>query len=250
MKMNIECVICFQKQALRALKDTEDINLKQRVLKSVMKMLLEEDWTKTPPELANKVYKIVKDLSGIEDPYKDLKQKSNESILRIYKKLEEECLDSPNPIQHALKLAVAGNIMDFGAIENFDVHNTIEKVMNTKFAYDYSEELINKLQQSKSMLYFADNSGEIVFDKLLLSLILDKYPNLKITFVVKAEPIINDATMEDVNQISFNNLSNIKFKTLGNLLNLNSTSRKSDEVRKWIDDHDIVIAKGQGNYEG
>lgn len=248
--MNIDCVICFQKQALRALKDIDDVNLKQEVLRGVMKMLLDEDWTKTPPELAGKVYKIVNDMSGIEDPYKELKNKSNETILKMFDKLHAECLNSPNPIHHAMKLAVAGNIMDFGAIANFDVHTTIEKVIDANFAYDFSNELMKKLETAKNLLYFADNSGEIVFDKLLLKLILDKYPNMKITFVVKAGPIINDATIEDVDQISLKHLKNVTCKTLGNAIYSNSPSRESREVEKWIKNHDVVIAKGQGNYEG
>lgn len=250
MKMNIDCVICFQKQALRALKDIEDVNLKQEVLRNVMKMLLEEDWTKTPPELAGKVYKIVNDISGIKDPYKKLKKKSNEAILKIYDELYDECLNSPDPIHHAMKLAVAGNIMDFGAKEDFDVHAMIQKVINAEFAYDFSNELIKKLDKAKNILYFADNSGEIVFDKLLLKFILEKYPKMKITFVVKADPIINDATMEDIDQISLKELENMEFNTLGSAIYSNAPSRESNEVEKWIQNHDIVIAKGQGNYEG
>ena len=250
MKMNIDCVICFQKQALRALKNIDDMDLKQRVLKAIMKMLLNEDWTKTPPELAGKVYKIVKDISKIQDPYEMLKKKSNEIILKMYDKLKDECLGAPNPIKHALKLAVAGNIMDFGATESFNVYETIEKVVNAEFAYDFSDKLIEKLENAENILYFADNSGEIVFDKLLLTLILRKYPNKRIIFVVKAGPIINDATMDDVEKISLRKLPNIEFRTIGNLIHSDSPDRNSEEVRKWILENDIVIAKGQGNYEG
>ena len=250
MKMNIDCIICFQKQALRALKDVSDVKVKERVLRDVMAMLLGENWTLTPPELAGKVYKIVRDVSGIEDPYKELKRKSNEIILKMYDKLKMECNNSTNPILHALKLAVAGNIMDFGATEKFDVHSTIDRVINAEFAHDFSNKLEKDLEKANTILYFADNSGEIVFDKLLLELILEKYPNKKITFVVKAGAIINDATMEDVEQISLKEIPNISFRIIGNALYSSSPSRDSNEVKKWITDHDIVFAKGQGNYEG
>ncbi|MBD3228007.1 MAG: DUF89 family protein [Candidatus Lokiarchaeota archaeon] len=250
MNMNIDCVICFQKQALRALKDIEDIKVKEKVLRSVMEMLLTQEWTKTPPELAGEVYRVVKGISGIEDPYKELKIKSNEIILDMYDDLKEESLNSEDPIQHALRLAVAGNIMDFGASEDFDVNETLERVVNADFAYDYSDNLKEKLGTAESILYFADNSGEIVLDKLLLELILKKYDIKKITFVVKAGPIINDATMNDINQITISDLPNITFKTIGNALYHESPSRTSEEVKKWIYEHDIVIAKGQGNYEG
>jgi len=249
--MNIDCVICFQKQALRALKDSNDMKLKEKVLRNVMKMLLNEDWTKTPPELAGNVYKIVKDISGIEDPYKELKWKSNEIILGMYDELKDKCLNTPDPIQHALKLSVAGNIMDIGAADAFDVHATIDKVVNAEFTHDFSKKLKMDLEKATSILYFADNSGEIVFDKLLLELILKKYPNKKITFIVKAGPIINDATMEDIEQISLRDLpTEIKFKKIGNVLYSDSPARHSKEVENWITNHDMVIAKGQGNYEG
>lgn len=251
--MNIDCVICFQRQALRALKGIDDPKVTERVLRSVMQFLLnEQDWTKTPPELAGEVYKIVKNITGIEDPYEDLKRKSNDLILDMYDELKKECKNSPDPIQHALKLAVAGNIMDIGAADSFDIHKTIDRVLKTDFAYDFSDKLKNDLKITESILYFADNSGEIVFDKLLLELLLEKYPNIKkITFVVKGGPIINDATLDDVDQISLRKIKKIEIKTIGNALYIDSPNRFSDEVKNWIlQNHDLVIAKGQGNYEG
>ncbi|MHA1752879.1 MAG: damage-control phosphatase ARMT1 family protein [Candidatus Helarchaeota archaeon] len=250
MKMNIDCVICFQRQALRALGETADTKLKERVLRSVMSLLLNEDWTKTPPKLAAKVYKLVNSISGLKDPYKELKRTSNELVLQMYNRLKKECLESSDPILYALKLAVAGNIMDIGAADSFDIEKTIEKVMTAEFAFDSSQKLKNNLKMAKSILYFADNSGEVVFDKLLIELILSKFPNIKkITFVVKAGPIINDATMEDIDQISLRSFSQVVFKTIGNELYPSSPSRDSEEVKQWIYGHDIIISKGQGNYE-
>ncbi|MHA1233307.1 MAG: damage-control phosphatase ARMT1 family protein, partial [Candidatus Helarchaeota archaeon] len=219
-------------------------------LRSVMALLLNEDWTKSPPELAGKVYKIITKESGIIDPYKDLKKKSNDLVLGIYNKLKDECLNSKDPIIHALRFAVAGNIIDFGASDKFDFQKTIDMVVNAKFEIDKSDKLKEKLETSESILYFADNSGEIVLDKIFLELILKYYPNIKkITFLVKAGPIINDATMEDVEYVSLKSLPNIQFKTIGNDLYPESPSRTSEEVKNWIFEHDIVIAKGQGNYE-
>ena len=147
--MNIDCVICFQRQALRALKDIKDIKVKERVLRSVMALLLNEDWTKSPPELAGKVYKIITKESGIIDPYKDLKKKSNDLVLGIYNKLKDECLNSKDPIIHALRFAVAGNIIDFGASDKFDFQKTIDMVVNAKFEIDKSDKLKEKLETSK-----------------------------------------------------------------------------------------------------
>ncbi|MHA1269992.1 MAG: damage-control phosphatase ARMT1 family protein [Candidatus Helarchaeota archaeon] len=249
--MNLDCVICFQRQALRALKDIKDIKTKERVLRSVMVLLLNEDWTSTPPKLAGKVYKQIKDITGFEDPYKEEKKKSNDIGLEFYDTLKEKCLQYSEPIKYALKLAVGSNIIDYGVSDSNEFFYKVEELADEKYVIDESLTLLKKLEEARSILYFADNSGEIVMDKLLLELIMDKYSNIeKITFVVKAGPIINDATMEDVEYVSLKKIPKIQFRTIGNELYPDSPSRDSPEVKRWIIDHDIVISKGQGNYEG
>lgn len=253
MKSNLDCIPCFQRQALKAMrmnklsdKDSE------RILKLVMKKLINLDWSLTPPDLAREVYRIIKKETKIKDPYLDTKKESNDLALSMILKLRRLVDDSSDELKTALKLSVAGNIMDYGVFEKFDVEKTIEKVLKDDFAINDYELFKKKLANAKSLLFFADNAGEIVFDKVLLEAIMNysKNDKLRITLVVKGGPIINDATIDDAKQIGMDMIPNIEFKTIDNGDSNSGPLRSSLEVFNWIKSHDLVISKGQGNYEG
>ncbi len=140
--------------------------------------------------------------------------------------------------------------MDFGAEDEFNLQETIQHVLKTDFAINHYDRFIAALAQASNILVFADNAGEIVFDKLLFETLLDRYPSLKITMVVKALPIINDATMLDVKQVGLDQLPNIEFRTINARANGNGRSAwMPAEVKEWIREHDVILSKGQANYE-
>jgi uncharacterized protein with ATP-grasp and redox domains len=213
-----------------------------------MAHLSQSEWNADPMTLSKGTYEIITQATGNSDPYKDLKCQSNQEILQLYPQLREYIQKSEDPLLTACKLAVAGNIMDFGAKDHFNVQETIQHVLETDFAINHYASFKTSLHNASSLLLFADNAGEIVFDKLLLETILQHYPLCKLTIVVKKLPIINDATMEDVRQIGLTEMPNIDFR----LVNTNGNERSawiSPEVKTWIQNHDVVIAKGQANYE-
>jgi uncharacterized protein with ATP-grasp and redox domains len=249
MKAYLDCVICQQSHALRILRlATNDHHLHENVLRQVMDHLSKSKWDTDPMTLSKGTYEIITQATGNSDPYKDLKYQSNQEVLQLYPQLQEYIQKSEDPLMTACKLAVAGNIMDFGAKDHFNIQETIQHVLETDFAINHYDSFKTSLHNASSLLLFADNAGEIVFDKLLLETILQHYPLRKLTIVVKKLPIINDATMEDVRQIGLIELPNIDFR----LVNTNGNERSawiSPEVKNWIQNHDIVIAKGQANYE-
>jgi uncharacterized protein with ATP-grasp and redox domains len=251
MKLNLDCIPCFQRQALQAVRFiSNDEELHQKVLREVTKKLLESNWNSTPPELAHEVHKIVKSVTNEKDPYKEVKKESNDLVLKMYPALKKKVEESKDPLRTAVRLAIAGNIIDFGPLEGFNLEETISEVLKKKFVIDDYEKLKEKLKDAETLLFFTDNAGEIGFDKLLVETFLKAKKLEKIRFVVKGGPIINDATLEDAIYMGLCDLPNVEFLTLSNGEAGTGPERSSQTVKNWITKHDLVISKGQGNYEG
>jgi uncharacterized protein with ATP-grasp and redox domains len=251
MKLNLDCIPCFQRQALQAVRFiSDDEKLHERVLREVTKKLLESNWDLTPPELAHQVHSIVRRITNEDDPYKEVKRESNDLVLKIYPELEEKVNQSRDPLRTAVRLAIAGNIIDFAVLQEFNLEETIREVLKKRFVIDDYEKLKEKLKDAETLLFFVDNAGEIGLDKLLVETFLEQKKFEKIDFVVKGEPIINDATLEDAVYMGLERLPNSEFLTISNGEVGTGPARSSQTVKKWITEHDLVISKGQGNYEG
>ncbi len=246
MKAKVDCIPCVQRQIIKAARfsNLNDDEI-EGILRKVLASLLKADWHTTPPEIAHVAHKILREYIG-GDPYAEVKKDSNDLAMKIYSRVKKIVESSEDEIRTAIRIAIAGNIIDFGAMLDFDLEKTIEEVLRKKFAYDDYSLFIHDLEKSKRVLYFFDNAGEIVFDKLLIEKILEKY-DVRITGVVKAGPIINDATEEDLKYVGLDKLmSEIRYLSNGE----RGYARSSPEVGGWIKEHDMVISKGQGNYEG
>jgi uncharacterized protein with ATP-grasp and redox domains len=251
MKLNLDCIPCFQRQTLQAVRFiSNDEELHQKVLREVTKKLLESNWDSTPPELAHAVHKIVKRLTNEKDPYKEVKKESNNLVLKMYPELKEKVEESKDPLRTAVRLAIAGNIIDFEPLQEFNLEEAISEVLKKKFAIDDYEKLKENLKNAETLLFFTDNVGEIGFDKLLVETFLKAKKLRKIRFVVKGGPIINDATLEDAIYMGLCDLPNVEFLALSNGEAGTGPERSSQTVKSWITKHDLVISKGQGNYEG
>ncbi len=246
MKAKMDCIPCILRQVLRASQYSNlSKEIQEKILRESMEALLKETWDKTPPELAHIAHRIARKYAK-GDPYKDVKKKSNDESLSLYPKLRKIVDESKDSLRTAIRVAIAGNIIDFGALEEFDIEKTVDEVLHKKFIYDDYTLFVKRLKDAESILYFADNAGEIVFDKLLIE-VIEEMKDYKITLVVKAGPIINDATLEDVKYVGLDKLvDEIRYLSNGEI----GYERNSPEVKRWIKDHDLIISKGQGNYEG
>lgn len=256
MKTHLSCIPCIQRHIISTTaKVTKDEKIQEKILREAMASMLELDWQATPIDITNKIYTILRRITGIDDPYKELKHEYNLKSLDLVKDLQEVINNTANDedkLEKATLAAIAGNIIDFGAAAEFDINKTLERIMTQKIkAKDYTL-LQSKILQSDTLLYFADNAGEIVFDKFYLETMLNvrKRNFERIDFVVKGGPSINDAMMEDVMLIGLQNIPNINFLKLGNGEKGTGPDRDSQEVKDWITANDLVISKGQANYEG
>jgi uncharacterized protein with ATP-grasp and redox domains len=251
MKVNLDCIPCFQRQALQAVRFiSDDEKLHERVLREVAKKLLDSNWDLTPPELAHQVHSIVRKITKEKDPYKKVKRESNNLVLKMYPELKEKVKKSREPLRTAVRLAIAGNIIDFAVPHEFNLEETIREVLEKRFAIDDYKKLKKKLKDAETLLFFVDNAGEIGLDKLLVETFLETKKLKKIDFVVKGGPIINDATLEDALYMGLDSLPNSEFLAISNGEAGTGPARSSQTVKKWINEHDLVISKGQGNYEG
>ena len=193
---------------------------------------------------------LIKKITNETDPYKHVKKKSNNLVLKMYSALKKRVKNSKDPLETALRLSIAGNIIDYGINEQFNLKETIKEVLTKKFAiYDYIQ-FKDALKNSKTLLCFIDNAGEIVLDKLLVETILEEKKLENIVFVVKGGPIINDATLEDTLYTGLNLLPKTSFLVISNGEEGTGPVRNSNAVKDWINKYDLVVSKGQGNYEG
>lgn len=196
------------------------------------------------PLFSRELHTILRGYTSNPDPYRIEKKENNDQALNMASDLEEIINLSNDPFNVALKLSIAGNIIDFAANDNFNLKTTIDKALRTELAIDHSIRLKHKLQTSDSVLYLGDNAGEIVFDKLFIRTI--NHRNL--TYVVRGGPIINDATMEDAEYTGMNKVANV----ISNGFDAPSTvpSESSRQFQQYFSKADIIISKGQGNLEG
>jgi uncharacterized protein with ATP-grasp and redox domains len=203
------------------------------------------DLRKSPPVMAQQIHRLIRRLSSCDDPYKELKDRSNRYALELYPELRQRIDNASNPLETALRFAIAGNIIDFGVnnkLDRIDLSKTIEQALSEP-VFGEIEELYYAITSSKKILYLGDNAGEIVFDRLLI----EELPADKITFVVRGGPIINDATMADARTTGMTDL----VKVIDNGSDAPGTiiEECSDTFKQIFTNADLIIAKGQGNYE-
>lgn len=248
MNVSYECGPCFLRQAREALDlSTDDEDLKMEVMGEIFKFLSTNFKAGANSNGTGSVmHNIIKQKTGCKDPYYNEKVEGNEIALKYLPDVKK-ILTEDDSLENYVKIAIIGNILDFGAFTlDDDVESVIKESLKKDLAVKDIDEFENSLKKHDKVLYLVDNTGEIVFDKLLLSKI--KEYDLDITIAVKSEPILNDATLVDALDVGldeFGELVEIGAGTVGYV-----DSEISDEFREIFDSHEFIISKGMGNYEG
>lgn len=244
MKTYLDCIPCFFEQALRAGRAaTDDEQLLKRILDELGAMLSRISLESTPPETGRLVYRMVREITGNPDPFRELKRESTQQTLALYPSLKRTIGESNNNLLTAIRIAIAGNVIDFGASATFDINTAIGEALEKEFAICDYDAFKRRLEESNSILYIGDNAGETVFDKLLI-----EQMNKPVTYVVREMPVINDATAEDAVQAGIDKVATIISSGTDAPGTIISTC--SSEFRQTLNSSEFVIAKGQGNYEG
>jgi len=246
MKSDMECLICLLKQAVNTVRiATQDKTLQREVINRTADVIRNADLGLSPAVISTEVYRIVSDVTGVEDPYKKQKEQTNREALQMLPDLQKMISDADDVLDAAIHLAVAGNIIDTGIGYKYDLKHDIRAIMQTPFAISDIESFKKELQPGRKILYLGDNSGEIVFDRVLIEQLLTK--GIDVTFTVKSGPIINDAMMEDAQIAGITEIVPV-IETGSDDIGINF-ERVSEKFRRTFDNADFILAKGHGNYE-
>jgi hypothetical protein len=219
--------------------------MRENSLREVMICLSNEQWTEILPELGTKVHRIVKRVTGNADPYSQLKEKYNYMALELYPKLKVIVENSEDPLLVAVKIAIAGNVIDFGPKVDIDLEEEVEKVLDNELAINDIDQLKKSVLKSRRILYLADNAGEAVFDRILIEELLKR--NVEVTYAVKDAPILNDATFRDAEIAGITEIA--KVISIGTDCTGVLLKECSKKFLEEFDNSGLVISKGQGNYE-
>ena len=246
MKAQLACIPCIMKQAYNtAVRATNDGQLIRRILNLTAEYVENLDLDTTPADASNFAYRITREITGNQDPYREDKKKFNEICLKQVQEIRKKIDNSDDPLKAAIRIAILGNIIDMGIGYTFDLKAELERVLHEPFAIDDCEEFTKQLAGGKKhILYLGDNAGEIVFDRLFIEKLSDTH---EVTFVVKKGPVINDATMEDADFVGMTEI--IKVIDTGSDGIGVKWSEASEEFLRSYETADIVISKGQGNFE-
>ena len=244
MRTYLDCIPCFFRQALNAARlagANEDTQ--KRILDSLAAEIPNFPLSSSPPEMGRIVYRLVREITGEEDPFKKVKDEYNKVALNIYPNLKEKVAHSKDRLLAAIRLAITGNIIDFGPDSSFNLQKEIEDVFQKDFAvFDY-QEFKEALKSTKQILYLADNAGEVVFDRILIEELAKE-----VIYVVRDKPAINDALIEDAKFCGIDKIA----KVISNGSDVPGTvlSLCSKDFLSLYEKAKLIISKGQGNFEG
>ncbi len=249
MKTYLDCIPCFIRQGLFAARKAGLSQQEQKeVIDEIAGIIPEISLIMPPPEIALKVYGIVEKKS-LSDPFFKEKKMSNDIVMKYYHQLEDMIFKSDNSLLIGLKIAAMGNIIDLGAsdfdIEKFDLPSEIEKGLKKDFVISDFVSFREDLRVAKKILYIGDNAGEIVFDKAFISYL--RSLGKEILFAVRGKPIINDVTLDDALYVKMDETAEIidsGVPTPGCMIKYSS-----ETFKEVFDNSDLILSKGQGNYE-
>jgi len=245
MKTHLECLPCFLRQTVIALKQVSGIqDLQQEIFHEVLAVMQKTDMNMPPAYTTTFIHRTIRNRLG-QDPFRKIKSDYNTIALRLYPELRKMVSNSRDPLWTAARLAIAGNIIDFGIFTSIDIDKSVASALEETIAVDDYDSFKNAVNERNTVLYLLDNSGEIVFDRLLIEQLVRK--GKKVRAVVKGSPVLNDVTMEDAAQTNLPDLCEVVDNgsdAIGTILELTSP-----EFQALFQAADFIISKGQGNFE-
>ena len=252
MLLKPDCIPCILKMTISSLRK---LTLDEDSLRELYSEILEspalrgQRWDITSPDVIEDIWrKIVKKIDN-PDPFSLEKSNQNKKVMQLYPALEKIVNDDPDPLYAATKLAILGNSLDFMVADSaLTIENSIQDRINAPLSNARFSEFKQQLQASKNLIYFGDNAGEIVFDKLLIETI-KKLHQLEIVFVVRSVPTLNDATLTEAKSIGMNHIVTVVENGIDGPLPGTVLNRCSKAVNDFVRQSDLIISKGGGNFD-
>jgi damage-control phosphatase, subfamily I len=246
MKTSLDCLPCFVRQALEAARFmSDDPSLHEQILRQVMRSLADIDFSQAPPVMAQVFYRRLGEIARVDDLYRPAKERFNRLAMDLLPELRTRVRESADPLAAAVRLAIAGNVIDFGingGIAEQEVYEAVKRAFSEPLAGEI-EEFREAIGRAEKILYLTDNAGEIVFDRLLI----EQLPVERVVVGVRGRPVINDATIADARAVGLDEIVSV----IDNGADVPGTALAvcSAEFLEVFSRSDLVIAKGQGNFE-
>jgi damage-control phosphatase, subfamily I len=247
LKPTAECISCILRQVLEACEETdEDPTVRYNALREAIAYLNNVDFDRSDHvRIASDLHRIVREVTGNADPYRELKKMSNRVALEWLSR-NGRTLQGSLPFKQAISIAARGNMIDYGAMETTETPQAlIDKAMDARIDSRKVLEVRRLVEVSERVLYLCDNAGEIAFDKVMVSAIQTLGP--EVTVAVRGGPVMNDATIDDAYEVEMTKLA--KTITTGSPVSGVLLTDSSPEFLDTFDQSDLIISKGQGNLE-
>ena len=246
MKTHLDCIPCFVRQTLDAAKALElEDDTTSMLLRRILGLLQQLDWSLPPPVIGRDIHRVIREVTNDKDPYLRAKLADTQTALKLLPEAEATIAHSDDPFLTAVKFAIAGNAIDLGAKTGVDTD--VNKAFHSALARPVDKtsvrRLAKKIEAAQKVLFLADNVGEIVFDRPFL----EQIGSDKVTVAVRGAPVINDATRDDAMRSGLTE----RFRVISNGSDTPGTwlCDCSKEFLHQFESADLIIAKGQGNYE-
>jgi uncharacterized protein with ATP-grasp and redox domains len=245
MNIALDCIPCIVNSFFRLLKSGIVPDAEQEpAMRRLLDFLSRADYHQSPPALGREMHCMIREVLKNPDPYKAIKDKFNTMMLGLYDDFQNMVQQADDPFDMAMRLSIAGNVIDFGPQRQLDIMDTIQRVVHADLAIDDSRQLRRDVDAASTVLYVGDNCGEIVTDKLFIEAL--NHPS--VYFAVRGGPVLNDATVADAQRVGMDHVAHIV--TTGDDAPGAVWETASDDFKKVFLAADVVIAKGQGNLEG
>ena len=251
MKLQPECITCIIAQVKNV---TNMFGLSEEKREEAMRethtYLAGANYEGCTPESMGELWQILLRHVGEKDPYAAIKSLCNQEAMKMLPDTREKIARAGDPFTVALKYAIAGNLIDYGLEHPVSIEEQnaqIDAIANTAFSIDDSNKLLNAMKDAKTMLYLGDNAGEIVFDKLLVEQIRNRFPQIDLAFVVKGSPVLNDVTHADADEVGMREVARVIDN--GDASPGTVLPRTSEAFQAAFSAADVILSKGQGNYE-
>ncbi|NLF86350.1 MAG: DUF89 family protein [Lentisphaerae bacterium] len=237
---------CLARQAVESTEmSVADPERREELVRLLLREIADSDWREAPVNVSQRMQRRVRDFSGRADPYRALKTRMNDAALALLPALAQEARRRPDPREAAVRLAIAGNLLDAGSKNRLtpeELPAMLDRVWDLPLSGDVAE-LFREVESAQRILYLADNAGEIIFDRLLV----EALPRGRVTLAVRGVPVLNDATLEDAAVAGLHQVAEV----IDNGSDAPGTvlAETSPAFQRIFKEADLIISKGQGNFE-
>jgi len=246
MKTSLDCIPCLLRQSLDTARlVSTNPSVHEHIIRDALSWAVEMDLNQSPPAMAQRIHRRLREITGVDDPYRETKDWQNRVAMELIPALRAEVEAASDPLLMAARLAIAGNVIDMGSNGNLteaDMRQALNQALTEPFLGE-QDRFRQAIAQAKSILYLADNAGEIAFDQLLVEQLLPA----RVTFVVRGAPVLNDATLTDARTVGLDQI----VKVIDNSSDAPGTILMdcNQDLHDRFATADLIIAKGQGNFE-